>query len=441
MSAKIARVGRPAQSAGTAPGRRRTRWPTGPAAVVAAWIAAAWFGTAGPALAADRPAACAPVSAVVCPAGERCPPAPLFDVADYWHGLAGCLRGLRDLWSRHGADTSVDLGATTLPVHEVVRRQVIGELARPTTGLLDDDGRRLAFDQVVDERGRWQRPPTLLVQRNDLGRPYNAMAQGDLAYFLGQFGVLARRTADSGSNRDELRRDSAMYLALSRASIEVNLRPVDQGGLASSSPCADGMSCTWYHSVTRRDRASAAGGTLNQHLHATRDLALLAVLAETEGLPDAARYRAGSQAGLAQLLVAPGMRSGASVPNLADFLPHSPDRLAYYGFGLPEGKGYHLGSHGRDCNYHLHVLDLLASTLELNADAVDRQAGLRRAASDCRGPLASLFRTMRRQFESRRQPAASAARSGVGGDASCPALEQRSALDARLVDLFSSCRP
>lgn len=386
--------------------------------------------------AADRPAACAPMatSSVECRAeSSNCPAGPLFDVPDFWHGLSGCLRGLRDLWGRQGGQTLVGLGTSDVPVRDVVRRQIQGELTRRTTAMFDADGRRLAADRVFDGKGRWKDAPQRLVLTNEAGQAYNAMGQSDLAYFLGQFAVLARRSDDAAS-----REDAAMYLALARASIEVDLTPTARGGLATVSQCAGDMTCTWYHSVTRRDRPGPAGATLNQHLHVTRDLALMAVLAEKEGLPDAARYRAASLAGLAQLLVSPGLRAAASTPNLADYLPTgSASRLAFYGIGLPQGKGYYLGSQGRDCNYHLHVLDLMAAVLELHAHALDDDPRLKRAASDCKGPMANMFDAMRDRFAQRGKAAVEA----TGADLSCPALDQRPKLDARLVEMFATCKP
>lgn len=302
---------------------------------------------------------------------RRCERVAAYDVPDYWHGLAQCLRGLRDRWSRDGPDAPVGVGGGgDAGVSTLVRRQVMLAMAAPTvrftaTGAAKAD---LGLDDVVDARGTPRRGFDRVVLLNDRGVAYNAMGQSGLSYFLFQMAVLADR-----GGYPEAAADTTLYRALARGAIATVLTPVAAGGLAASRPCDDDASlrCTWYHSITRRDQPTAAGATLNQHLHAVRDLGLIADLLRKQRWNEGTDFNRAIIEGLNQLAFAAGSTRPGAPPNLADFL--SPPagkarvRWAYYGLNptaADDRRAYFLGVGGKDCSYHLHVLDLLSQVLQ-----------------------------------------------------------------------------
>ena len=304
---------------------------------------------------------------------QRCERVAAYDVPDYWHGLAQCLRGLRDRWSRDGPDAPVPVGAagdTEVGVATLVRRQVMLEMAtgpvrfaaqgRPVTDLRLDD--------LFDARGTPRRGFDRAVSLNERGVAYNAMGQSGLAYFLYQMAALADR-----GGYPQAATDTAFYRALAHGAIATVLTPVAEGGLAASHPCEDDAARrrTWYHSITRRDQPTEAGATLNQHLHAVRDLGLIADLVRKQRWNEGIDFNRAIAEGLDQLAFSAGSTRPGAMPNLRDFL--SPPagqarvRWAYYGLNPTAADGrraYFLGFGGKDCNYHLHVLDLLSQILQ-----------------------------------------------------------------------------
>lgn len=303
----------------------------------------------------------------------RCERVTAYDVPDYWHGLAQCLRGLRDRWSRDGPDALVSVGVAggandVANVSTLVRRQVtLAMSARPVRFVAGGSTlAELHFGDVFDARGTPRRGFDRVVLLNDRGVAYNAMGQSGLSYFLLQMAILADR-----GGYPQAAADTALYRALARGAIATVLTPVSAGGLAASRPCDDDASlrCTWYHSITRRDQPTAAGATLNQHLHAVRDLALIANLLskQTNWNDNGSYFNRAALEGLNQLIYSHGSVTTGAVPNLADFLssPTNPNALRWsrYGFNPleidPARRAYFLGGGTRDCSYHLHNLDLL----------------------------------------------------------------------------------
>ena len=365
---------------------------------------------------------------------RRCERVTAYDVPDYWHGLAQCLRGLRDRWSRDGPDAPVSLGAAGVAdndaqVSTLVRRQVLLAMSASPVRFVAGGSNgtateELRLDDVFDARGAPRRGFDRVVLRNDRGVAYNAMGQSGLSYFLFQMAVLADR-----GGYPQAAADTVLYRALARGAITTVLTPVSAGGLAASRPCDDDASlrCTWYHSITRRDQPTAAGATLNQHLHAVRDLGLIADLLRKQRWNEGTDFNRAIIEGLNQLAFAVGSTRPGAPPNLADFL--SPPagkarvRWAYYGLNPTAADGrraYFLGVGGKDCSYHLHVLDLLSQILQ-RAQAQGFLARYEGPLLTCGSALGEIQRAARLRTE-RPSDARLWSTPAAGRDYTCPKL-------------------
>ena len=351
----------------------------------------------------------------VCDVGGRCESGPVLTVDDAWHGLAQCMRGLRDIWSRRGADTVVSSGSRSLgPVDALVARQLRFEFTQE----------RVRASSAPGE------PVAVLSLLNDQGQPYNAMGQSGLAYFAYQFAALAAKTP--ATERAATAADGDQYRRWGRAMLRGIVTPVEQGGLASWRDCDAGSvrRCAWFHSVTRRDLPTRSGATLNQHLHAVRDMAMILAQSRRENWTEPLDLRGAYLAGLAQM-VAPAGGSEA-MPNLEDFLGPAEGsegvRWAYYGYNPAKAgreRTYFLDTGGKDCNYHFHVVELLSQVAE-QARGDEAGRGLVDRLLQCRSPMAELLRTEQVRRESAaevRRYSRDGARSASGRprDYSCPA--------------------
>jgi len=298
------------------------------------------------------------------------PATSVYEVDDYWHGLAQCMRQLRNIWSRGGgANTLHTINRKQIPIQDVVRNQVIAELQKPHVRFYSNNDKKNAkgvtYGEVVNGELNIRPDIKRLALINSIGVPYNGMGQSGMAYFLDQFAILSKKAGgETGA------RDAVFYRSLAMLSVNTLLTDTAEGGLATSSKCDSSpeLQCTWFHSVTRRDRPSIAGGTLNQHLHVVRDLGLLAD-STNNSRTDKERLNKAFRAGINQLVFSNGHVLANIPPNLADFVnsPVGADQVhwLYYGLNVNSNKerGYFLNQKGKDCGYHMHVLDLLSSIL------------------------------------------------------------------------------
>lgn len=326
----------------------------------------------------------------------------VFKTKDYWHGLAQCMRNLRDVWSRRGPTVLITLGNQQVSVRELVRRQIVFALNQPDVVFFDKDGtgssdRRL-FRQVINSQLDFSPDIDRVALTNNRGVPYNGMGQTGFAYFLYQFSLLSEKMKDQ-----EGKRDSVFYRKVANFSINTVLKEVGAGGLASSSKCGDNEqeACVWFHSITRRDLDTRAGATLNQDLHVIRDIGLISDLLQKEDADKnsamISRLDAAVSAGINQLFISAGHQNKKyNSPNFSDFLSPSvgDDQVSWLFYGIDlatENKaGYFLGRDGKDCAYHMHVLDLLDSILQ----RAQRKGALSEQYKSCSIPLASAYRTI-----------------------------------------------
>lgn len=291
------------------------------------------------------------------------------EVADYWHGMAQCLRKLRDSWaaSGPGAEILITQAGYRRPVADFARDMVVASLRRKEVRLVARSGPRaqqVAFDEAFDTDLKLRKPFDDAFVANDLGTPYNGMGQTDMAYMAFQLGALAAKGGYPRSATDE-----AFYRKVGESALATVLRPVGEGGLASYQTCAGDAAkrCAWFHSITRRDKQVTDGLTLNQNLHVIRDLGLIADIYKSAGWGDSGPFETAMTMGMNQLFQTLPTAASHRPPLLSDFLgppvgAHGV-RWFYYGYGYGSKSkaagGYFLNEHGKDCNYHVHVIDLL----------------------------------------------------------------------------------
>ncbi|ODN71013.1 hypothetical protein [Methylobrevis pamukkalensis] len=332
--------------------------------------------------------------AMICSADDAdCVERDVIDIDRYWLQVSQCLRSIRTVWSRGGAEAEITAGSKDLgAVSDLMRTQIRFELGKDNVRITDETGEeRKDLIAGLFEPGSASSPvPFSIFVKNDLGQPYNGMGQGGMAQVV--FSIAARA---EGSSYPESQTDAAAYRAIANAIIRPVLTPVAEGGLASTETCDNGASCTWYHSVTRRDRAPDKGATLNQMLHVLRDLGLIADLHEKMGWTPQFDYDGAITAGLKQLFLGTGHKAVGLEPTLEDFEsePGLGSTWAYYGFSAarqPGKGGYFLRNEEKNCNYHFHVLNLMRAIL-----ARQEKRGITSVPAStvyaCEGPLAEFY--------------------------------------------------
>lgn len=314
--------------------------------------------------------------------------------ATNWHFFTNCLRAVRDNWNRAS-------GAAVGNAAGDARARVIAAMSLDDVGFRDSR-RSLrgaqGFAAFFGSDGGRAAPADLQVAwLNDVGQPYNGMGQSGLAYFLFQ---LAASAQAGGYPRAQ--QDVALYRGLAAGIMRTVLLDTRAGGLDTEMPCTTlrGRSCSWYHSVSRRDRPARSGLTLNQDLHVLRDLGMMIDLHRKMGWPVPAGWEDAIGTGLNQVFQ-PGSRSRmGDLPTFQDYLsePVGRDNVQwlYYGFNAdkPLGSGgYFLNRNGKDCGYQVHVLDLTAQLMERAQRTRTWQPPA--GAMTCASPLAQAYRATR----------------------------------------------
>ena len=343
------------------------------------------------------------------------------DPATNWHFFTNCLRAIRGNWTR-ARGPAVELAATN------ARQRVIAAMSLEDVGFRD--GRRSlrggeGFAAFFGRDGSRPAPADLQVAwLNDVGQPYNGMGQSGLSYFLFQLAAAAQ-----AGGYPRAQQDVAMYRSLASGIMRTVLLDTRSGGLDTELSCAAlrGRTCSWYHSVSRRDRPARSGLTLNQDLHVMRDLGMMIDLHRRMGWPVPAGWEDAVQSGLNQLFQ-PGARDRmGDLPTFQDYLSEPVGRQnvrwLYYGFNAdkPIGAGgYFLNRNGKDCGYQVHVLDLTAQIIERAQRLRTWQSPP--GALTCSSPLAEAYRSTRVRMTTP-DPAAWSSPS-IRRDTVCPAKAQ-----------------
>jgi hypothetical protein len=205
-----------------------------------------------------------------------------------------------------------------------------------------------------------------LVETNDNGIAYSSMDQVDMGLGLLRLYEAFASVAEGDDPR------TGHLLALGLAAYGVVTDPVGKDGLRSKKTCEDDetLECSWFHAETSTNgKDSRAGGTLNKHLYAVRELYRAADILEPLGIAEGTQYRRLATEGLHQLVYADSGKDEGEAPNLKDFIPRHddepiPNSWLYYGRNNMTGKEYFLDNRPwKNCNYHILVLRLLHNTL------------------------------------------------------------------------------
>ncbi|WP_435165137.1 hypothetical protein [Falsirhodobacter sp. 1013] len=238
----------------------------------------------------------------------------------------------------------------------MARREVLATLQADTTRFRTQDGRLIPFNDAFHPDLTPRTGLVAAIRINDRGLPYNAMGQSGMAYFLYQLAAHAEKDGDL-AGRDVYRRFARLALATVTTDIKA-------GGLASTVRCRNEEDCTWFHSVTRRDREPEEGATLNQNLHAIRDMGLIQDTVRRLGWdePDLEPF---ITAGVNRLFLSD---TAPTLNSFAGPLQRQDGTWAYYGFSPQAGTGYFLKKPIDNCHYHVHVLELLATILKRAQD-------------------------------------------------------------------------
>jgi hypothetical protein len=324
-----------------------------------------------------------------------------------WHDLAQCMREIRNLWSRRSPEypIAIDDQRNTVPLslltHKLTRHEMQSSQVRFVV-VTNAGNSKLKMTEVFNNQGELIKPFDFIVVLNSAGQPYNSMGQSGLAYFLFQLASLAAKGGYASSDRDAL-----FYRTLAKGVIRAVITPVEKGGLASRRSCRiQPDSCVWFHSITRRDKRTVEGATLNQNLHAVRDIGIIIDLLAREGWDEelGADLEQAFREGIHQLFEQTTYKVPGQLPTLLDFLsPAVRKEIAswiYYGFNPtvhPENAGYFLRKDGKDCHYHIHVLELLAQILE-RAKRTDSFSESHFALS-CESPLATMYRVTKSRLD------------------------------------------
>lgn len=334
--------------------------------------------------------------------GENCVVDSNIALSGRWQRVGGCLRPYRGRWKDGGPSAQVDVGGSREPISDVIRSVVYRALVQGGGGaaLQSDPTKYVPIKDVIGKDLRFSAPVVRIAQLNKLGVPYSSMSQTGFARILFGFSKIAGEGGYPQANDDRDR-----YLAISKAMVATVIAPVDKGGLASATPCdgAPGLTCRWFHAITRADKKADEGATLNKSLHAIRDMLLVDTAMAKAGLPPDPDYAAAIGDGLNQLFLSSGHTAVGRAPNMADFLV---DRegdgpsWAYYGFNpqtQPGSKGYFLKS-AKNCSYHNHVLDLMAVILDRSAE-IKVAPEAREKALSCQSPLRRMYLASKMQLE------------------------------------------
>ncbi len=293
----------------------------------------------------------------------------VFPLDGTWHHTRPCLDNLRVA----AADQAVDA-----PIHDFIYNQVLFILSQKPVRFYSHggDGKQQFLGEVLDadrqiDFSKFDR----VVYVNNFDVAHNSMSHVDLMIFMFNAADVYR----NGPNPDPAR--AAVYEALGEAVIRVVLDTVPERGLRTRTECElrPGEHCSWFHAVTNRYRPAAnVGGTLNKGLQVIRDLYRGSLVLEKvdAAAPDPHRetlikaMRDATAEGINQLVYSAGIKGGAPVPNLFEYIPVNEagkpiqDSWLFYAINVQKQRGYFLRrAPYKNCSYHykdmLHLYFIL----------------------------------------------------------------------------------
>jgi len=283
----------------------------------------------------------------------------VFPLDGTWHHTRPCLDNLLAAARTQPADA---------PIHDFIYNQVLFILSqKPVRFYQFADPKQNMLAKVVDEETRAldfsKFDRIVYVNKHDI--PHNSMSHVDLMIFL----FAAAENYLIGENPDPDR--GRVYEALGDAVISVVTDTIPEKGLRTRTQCElrPEFHCSWFHAVTNRYRpTSNTGGTLNKDLQVIRDLNRGTMVLDRmqQKVPtDAraaliARLRTAAGEGMNQLVYSAGLKGGAPVPNLFEYIPVTDDgkpianSWLFYAINVEKQRGYFLQrEYWKNCSYHI----------------------------------------------------------------------------------------
>ncbi|MCB1499852.1 MAG: hypothetical protein KDK07_08675 [Bauldia sp.] len=283
----------------------------------------------------------------------------VFPLDGTWHHTRPCLDNLLAAAKTQPADA---------PIHDFIYNQVLFILSqKPVRFYEHDDPKQKLLVKVVDEKSGALDFSTFdrIVYVNKRDVAHNSMSHVDLMIFL----FAAAENYLIGDHPDPER--GRLYEALGNAVISVVTDTIPEKGLRTQTQCEirPEFKCSWFHAVTNRYRpTSNTGGTLNKDLQVIRDLNRGTVVLDRlqEKVPTDARaelierLRTAAGEGMNQLVYSAGLKGGAPVPNLFEYIPVTPEgkpianSWLFYAINVEKKRGYFLQrEYWKNCSYHI----------------------------------------------------------------------------------------
>ena len=283
----------------------------------------------------------------------------IFPLDGTWHHTRPCLDNLLVAAAKQPPDA---------PIHDFIYNQVLFILSQKPVRFYEhgtDPKQRFLVDVIDDKRQLDFSQFDRIVYVNNHDVAHNSMSHVDLMIFM----FAAAENYLTGKNPiPELGRT---YEAIGNAVISVVTDTIPEKGLRTRTECdlRPGKYCSWFHAVTNRYRpTSNAGGTLNKFLQVIRDLnrATLVLDRMQEAAPTPARQelidrlRTDAGEGINQLAYSSGLKGGAPVPSLFDYIAVTPDgkpiadSWLFYAINVDKKRGYFLQrEYWKNCSYHI----------------------------------------------------------------------------------------
>jgi hypothetical protein len=276
-----------------------------------------------------------------------------------WHHTRPCLDNLLVAAAKQPPDA---------PIHDFIYNQILFILSQKQVRFYQhgtDPKQRLLVKVIDGDRQLAFSQFDRIVYVNNHDVAHNSMSHVDLMVFM----FAAAENYLTGKHPiPELGRT---YEAIGNAVISVVTDTIPEKGLRTRTECdlRPGKYCSWFHAVTNRYQpTSNAGGTLNKFLQVIRDLNRATLVLERmqkaaptpmrQELIDRLRTAAGE--GINQLAYSSGLKGGAPIPNLFDYIAVTPDgkpianSWLFYAINVEKKRGYFLQrEYWKNCSYHI----------------------------------------------------------------------------------------
>jgi hypothetical protein len=303
----------------------------------------------------------------------------VYKLNDVWHQINPCLKFLKG---------EVAKRATTDSLYDFTYYQMIYVLSQPEVEFYKGSSKKGSpIKKVVSKEDKLDLAKfDRLTYTGTKGQAYDGMGSADFANWALDIHRIylakAEDLAKTGQTLDSISQEqSAAFIAVSLATMETIVTPVDKGGLRTTTACAekvDGkeVKCSWFHSKTSDDKDPEDGLTINKTLSVVRDLERygrdLRKTGSSSLIARAEKFEDFAVEGMHQMVYGKGMKK-SNTPTLFDFVPFDKkgkviqESWMYYGLSVNKKekngfKGYYLKTViEKNCGYHKRNISLLST--------------------------------------------------------------------------------